>query len=226
MPDEYMPAPTRLILDGRPWWKFLDGTLLPVVAGGDGAGDGDDGEGGGDDAGDGGDPSDLGEAGKRALDAERSRAKAAEKARKAAEKELGDARKRLADIDASSKSETEKAIEKAKAEATTEATKEATAKANAHILRAEIKAAAAGKLARPEYALKLLDLDDFEVDDDGEVDADAIAKAIDQLVKDDPALAAGKARGSADGGARSDSGDSNQALSPHERLRRAYSTSK
>lgn len=210
MPDEYMPAPTRLILDGRPWWRFIDGSLLPVVAGGDG--DGGDGDGGGDDdAGDagGGDPPDLGEAGKKALDAERSRAKAAERARKAAEKELVDARKRLADIDASSKSETEKAIEKAKAEATTAATKEATAKANARILRAEIKAAAGGKLADPSDAVRLLDIDEFEVDDDGEVDTDAISKAIADLVKDKPYLAAGATRppqGSADGGARDTTG--------------------
>lgn len=124
-----------------------------------------------------------------------------------------------------SKSETEKAIEKAKAEAAAEAGKEATTKANARILRAEIKAAAAGKLADPADALRLLDLDDFDVDDDGETDAKAIAKAIDDLVKSKPYLA-GKAggKGSADNGARSGSASSNQALSPQERLRRAYST--
>lgn len=172
-----------------------------------------------------GDP-DLGEAGKKALEAERTRAKAAEKAHKAAMKELEDARKRLADIDASSKSDTDKAIEKAKAEAAEAAGKEATAKANARILKAEVRAAAAGKLADPADALRLLDLDDFEVDDDGEVDAKAIAKALDDLVKSKPYLAAkgGRPAGNADQGVRSDSG--NQAMSPQERLRRAYSTTK
>ena len=84
----------------------------------------------------------------------------------------------------------------------------ATARANARILRSEIKAAAAGKLADPKDALRFLDLDKFEVDTDGEVDEDEIAEAIDDLLKKKPYLAAaaqsGRRRfeGGADGGAR------------------------
>jgi hypothetical protein len=52
-----LPDPSRVIVNGRPWWRFDDGTMLPVVSGGaegDPAGDGtDDGDGsdesGGDD---------------------------------------------------------------------------------------------------------------------------------------------------------------------------------
>src|SRR5690625_6678195 len=51
---------------------------------------------------------------------------------------------------------------------------EALAKANARIVRSEVKAAAAGKLADPSDAYKFLDLDQFEVDDDGNVDEDEI----------------------------------------------------
>lgn len=217
--------PTRLTIDGRDWWRFLDGTLLPVVAGGadDDSGSGDAGTdgGSGDQSGD-----DLGDAGKKALEAERTRAKAAEKAHKAAMKELDDARKRLADIDASNKSDTDKAIEKAKAEAAEAAGKEAAAKANTRILKAEIRAAAAGKLADPTDALRLLDLDEFEVDDEGEVDAKAIANALDDLVKSKPYLAAksGRPAGNADQGPRSDSGNEN--LTPHQRMSRAYSSTK
>lgn len=81
----------------------------------------------------------------------------------------------------------------------------ALAKANERILRSEIKAAAAGRLADPADALKLLDLSGFEVDDDGNVDEDAIAAAVAELVKNKPYLAAqgGKRfEGAADGGAR------------------------
>lgn len=123
-----------------------------------------------------------------------------------------------------SQSDADKAIEKAKTEAAEAAGKEATAKANARILRAEIKAAAAGKLADPGDALRLLDLDDFEVDDEGDVDAKAIAKAIDDLVKSKPYLVGKTAgKGSADNGARSNSGDSSKPMSAQERLRQAYS---
>src|SRR5690625_7382824 len=66
---------------------------------------------------------------------------------------------------------------------------EALAKANARIVRSEVKAAAAGKLADPSDAYKFLDLDQFEVDDDGNVDVDEIAEAIDGLIKNKPYIA-------------------------------------
>lgn len=63
-------------------------------------------------------------------------------------------------------------------------------RANTKILRSEIKAAAAGKLADPTDAYRFLNLDDFEVTDDGEVDEDEIAEAINGLVEKKPYLAA------------------------------------
>src|SRR5690606_40426318 len=51
----------------------------------------------------------------------------------------------------------------------------AIARANERILRSEIKAAAAGKLADPEDALRYLDLAEFEVDESGNVDTSEIA---------------------------------------------------
>lgn len=86
-----------------------------------------------------------------------------------------------------------------------EATLEATRAANERILRSEIKAAAAGKLADPADAYKFLDLGKFDITDSGDVDADEIADAIDTLIKTKPYLAAATAnkwQGSADGGAR------------------------
>jgi hypothetical protein len=81
-------------------------------------------------------------------------------------------------------------------------------KANERILKAELRAASAGKLADPKDALLFLDITKFEVGTDGEVDSDAIASAIDDLVKNKPYLAAqGEKRfqGGADGGARNGS---------------------
>lgn len=71
-----------------------------------------------------------------------------------------------------------------------EAETAAMAKANARIVRAEVKAAAAGRLNDPTDALNFLDLSQFEVDDDGDVDADEIADAIAELVRTKPYLAA------------------------------------
>lgn len=86
-----------------------------------------------------------------------------------------------------------------------EAQLEATRKANERILRSEIKAAAAGKLADPSDAYRFLDLGKFDVGDGGEIDAEDIADAIEDLIKTKPYLAAATAQkwqGSADGGAR------------------------
>lgn len=70
------------------------------------------------------------------------------------------------------------------------AEKEILARANSRILRSEVRAAAAGKLADPADAIKFLDLDQFDVGEDGDVDQDEIADAIDELVEKKPYLAA------------------------------------
>lgn len=91
-----------------------------------------------------------------------------------------------------------------------DAEKAATQKANARIVRSEIRAAAAGKLADPKDALTFLDLSQFEVDDNGEVDSDEVADAIDELIKKKPYLAAATAKrfqGTGDGGAARKAGN-------------------
>jgi hypothetical protein len=67
------------------------------------------------------------------------------------------------------------------------------------LVKAEVKAAAAGKFANADLAVKVLDLDDFEVDDDGNVDQKKISSAIDDFIKENPEFA-GKRRASGDGG--------------------------
>jgi hypothetical protein len=125
----------------------------------------------------------LGEAGQKAIAAERTARKAAEKAAKTAQDELDKLR-------TATMSETEKAIAEAKAEGR----KTALSEVNGKLLRSEIRAAAAGKLADPDDAPLLLgDLDQF-LDKDGDPIPKAIASAIDTLVKSKPYLASAGSR--------------------------------
>ncbi|MDT0270264.1 hypothetical protein RM844_28735 [Streptomyces sp. DSM 44915] len=129
----------------------------------------------------------LGDKGKRALATMKGKWRAERDKRRAAEEKLN---QQAGQDDA----------ERARAAAESAAL----AKANARILRAEVRAAAKGKLADPKDALTFLDLDQFEVGDDGEIDADEIEEAIDELIKNKPYLAAqGRPRfqGTGDGGA-------------------------
>lgn len=133
----------------------------------------------------------LGDAGKKALDEERN-------ARRTAEKAAKDAQAELEKIRSASMSEQEKAVAAAKAEGRDEALKGA----NERLVRAEVRAAAAGKLADPGDALGLLgDLSTF-IGPSGDVDTKAISSAIDGLVKSKPYLSAKPGNGSGEGGAR------------------------
>lgn len=135
----------------------------------------------------------LGDAGKKALDAMKAERKAA-KDLAATEKARADALQAKLD---GKEAEHLAAQEKAAAD------KLILDKANQRILKSEVKAAAKGVLADPQDAYKFLDLDVFEVDDDGNVDEDVIAKALADLVKSKPYLAAqGGKFGNPDGGPR------------------------
>lgn len=135
----------------------------------------------------------LGPKGERALQAMKAKLKDERTKRRAAEAKLTESGK--ASEDKTDPDQVRKAAEDA-----------ATARANQRVLRSEIKAAAAGRLSDPKDALKFLDLDQFEVDADGEIDEDEITDAIDDLLTRKPYLAAqqtGKRfQGSGDGGAR------------------------
>lgn len=90
---------------------------------------------------------------------------------------------------------------------------EAIAEANQRVLKAEVRAAAAGKLADPADALKFIDFSSFEVTEEGSVDASGIADAIEVLLKDKPYLAAQSGKrfeGEADGGPRNVGGQLRQ----------------
>lgn len=141
----------------------------------------------------------LGDPGKRALDAMKA-------AKRAAEKEAREARNELAALKAAA--EGREAEWKAEQEAQ-RIKDEALAAANQRILKAEIRALAAGKLADPSDALLYLDTSDFDVDDEGNFDPDAITSAIDALISSKPYLAVqdgSRFNGSADAGVRKGSG--------------------
>lgn len=142
----------------------------------------------------------LGDAGKKALD----RMKAD---KRAAEQRARELEQRLAELEARENGR------EAEFEAAQEAQKvkdEALALANDRIKKAEIRAAAKGKVADEALAdlpvLMADALSEIEVGSDGEVDASQIARAINDLIASKPYLAAQGSRfqGSADGGARKD----------------------
>lgn len=142
----------------------------------------------------------LGDAGKQALDRmkqERATAKAEARDAKA---ELERLRAELALRD---KPAEEQAIEAARAEARAEATRAA----NLRVVKANLRAAATGKLADPTDILaypSIVDPDSFEVDEDGNVDSDTLADAVAELLAKKPHLAAqqGRFQGGGDGGAK------------------------
>jgi hypothetical protein len=140
----------------------------------------------------------LGDAGKKALDTMKAERKEARESA-AAEKARADALQ--AKLDG-------KEAEHAAAQAKAASDKEILDKANGRIVRSEVKAAAKGVLADPQDAYRYLDIESFDVDDDGNVDEEAVAKAIADLVAERPYLAVqdGKRfKGEADGGARNGS---------------------
>lgn len=155
----------------------------------DGAQGNDDGTGGDDDGQD-DDPDgadQLGDKGKRALAAMKGKWKSERDKRRDLERRIAEKDHGNGDNDAVKK-----------------ATAAATAAANTRILKAEVRAAGAKKLADPRDALRFLDLEQFEVGEDGEVDAEEIAEAIEDLIKNKPYLAAATAKrfqGTGDGGA-------------------------
>lgn len=81
--------------------------------------------------------------------------------------------------------EQERAIEEARMQARAEVR----AEYNARTLRAEVRAAAADKAIDPAAVVALLDLERFELDDEGRADSGAINSAIAELLKEKPYLA-------------------------------------
>jgi len=120
---------------------------------------------------------DLGEAGIKALESERKARRDAEALAKRQEAELE--KLRTAQLD-----DNERALKEARDAGRTEAL----TSVNRKLVEAEARAAAAGKLANPALAARLLDLDRFVPSDGSDIDGDAIVAAIDELVAAEPYL--------------------------------------
>jgi hypothetical protein len=137
----------------------------------------------------------LGDAGKKALDSMKGKWREERDQRRALEA-------RIAELEAPKGAST---TDQPDADAIrAQATREATEKANARILRSEVKAAAAGKFLDVSDALLNLDLTRFEVDENGDIDADEVKDAIEELLTRKPHLAATarpRFQGTGDGGA-------------------------
>lgn len=134
-----------------------------------------------------------------ALEKERTARK--ESDRKAKERDAFEAE--LITVREQGKSEQEKLLAKAVADADKAARTDERSKADRRVVAAEVKAAAGGRLHDPADAVLNIDLSEFQVDDDGNVDEKAIQKALDELLERKPYLAA-KRNGSADQGGRPD----------------------
>lgn len=191
--------------------SLADGTLIWAYSGssddsgpddgnaGGGSGDGDDG--GGDSTPDGDDESDGDESLTKALESER---KTAERNRKyaapwrAIQREFGvkpdDIRAILAgrngDGDAKSDAggDEQVDVEKMRRQITAEVTQQT----NARLVRAQVTVEATALLQDPNDAARFLDISDYDVDDEGNVDAEAIKNDLKALIRDKPYL--GKAR--------------------------------
>ncbi|MFE6426747.1 hypothetical protein ACFVOB_14915 [Streptomyces rochei] len=194
---------------------------------GDGGAGGNGGDGGsGDGGGSGDEDDDLGEGGKKALQTERDARKAAEARVRELEAKLS--RKPNRDTskgeggdgkDQGGQAPDSEAIKK-------EIRDEIQADTNARLVRAEVKAAAAGKLADPADAPKFIDLAKIKFGDDGEPDAKQIKKAIEDLLKEKPYLAAnGVGQGWGDvGGGGQQTPPPSDVKPGMSRLRHAYAT--
>lgn len=140
----------------------------------------------------------LGDPGKRALDAMKEERRLARE----------EAAKYKSDFDALKAQVDGKEAEYKTELAQRQTEQAALSKANERILKAELRAAATGRLADPEDALRFLDLSEFEVGNDGEVDRTKITAALTALTTSKPYLGTATVKrfeGSADQGTRPDS---------------------
>jgi hypothetical protein len=80
--------------------------------------------------------------------------------------------------------------DRALAAARDEGRREALGQVGSRMVEAEVRAAAGGRLADPADAVRLLEVGSFIDDDTGEIDRDAIAAAIDDLLESKPYLKA------------------------------------
>lgn len=196
--------------NGSPIWGYSGAA---PDDGGDGGNDGGGDDGGGSDSDEDEDDDDgdegLTAAGRRAIEAERKaaqRAKAAYKPFAQLARDTGlsveEMRKRLTDAKTGGKDSKDSKDEVDVEEIRRQTRAEVSAKSDARFVRAAVKAEAASVLNDPADAIRFLDLSDYEVDEDGEVDAAQVKRDLKSLIADKPYLAKKKSAADFDGGPR------------------------
>lgn len=165
----HTPDPTRLLIDGKPWWLFADGTRLPVISGGAGEGEGGDGDEGGDGGGGGGEEGDddLGDE----FDADRAKAAIAKRNQenKSLRQRLKEAEKAQAELDELKKSQLTK---EEQLTASNKELEEKVGTTEARALRLEVALEAAPDWMKPadvaKYAKRLSGASKEELEKDAE----------------------------------------------------------
>jgi hypothetical protein len=140
-------------------------------------------------------PVGLGDAGKKAIDAMKAERNQAREDAKRLQAEIAQLKAKEEGREAEYQAELDRQ----------KVNDEALAKANTRIVKAEVRALAAGKLADPNDALQFLDLSSIEVSEDGAIDAAVVEQLITDLLTSKPYLAAQSGKrfeGEADGGPR------------------------
>ena len=193
-----------------PWLVMF---AAPADGGGGEPGDDEDPDDGPDDDGEPGDDEVLGPKGTKALAAMKDRARKAEREARAF-KALGLTPEQIQALaDGSGKPDDGEGdadkIAAAVAKATKDAEREANTKAAQRVLRSEIRAQASATFEDPSDALAFLDLKDFDLDDDGEPDADQIKEALEDLLARKPRLGKVTAQGGTGGSGSADGGSRN-----------------
>lgn len=198
--------------DGSPFWNYFgsapdDGD---AGAGSDdgGAGDGDgDGDGSGGDDDDAVDDQGLNGKGRRAIDAERAAADRAKKAYKpwgALRRDFGMTPDEIREV-LSKRSKDDKGDSKDSKDVDPDAIRReaetsAQVKVNDKLRRAAVRVVAADLLKFPADAEKFIDISEYEVDDDGDVDSAQISRDIRELLASRPELGKVAKKGGPGGG--------------------------
>lgn len=126
----------------------------------------------------------------------KNQARRHEREAKAARDRAEAAEARVKELEEAGQTEHEKALAQAREEAAAEARQEVTGQVREKLLKAEIRALAAGTFADPDDAHRLLDLEDDDIfNDDGDIQTDALKSALGDLLERKPHLRAGPPNG-------------------------------
>lgn len=217
-----------ITVDGRRMALWSDGRIHPLVYGGDGddAG-GQGGDPGGDDSsgGDDGKGDDTGGGDDDGKDGAESQPDTLTMTQAQFDKRMARARKQW-EKEATTKAEREKMDEAARLKAEKEDAEktagEKVSSANRKVITAEAKVAAVAAGVKPDRLakfLRIVDLDDIDLDDDGEFDEAEVKTAVSKALEDMPEFKGGTAGGPGGASGSDHNGDSKPTQLSREQLK-------